>query len=309
MATRASSSNLAAHAALVLANASWGLISPVIKHLLLMGPISALALSGLRILGATALFWIVSFAVPSKWLPKEKIARRDWLPIFVSSLLIITLNQALYIIGLEYTSPIDSSVVSSTTPIFTMILAAIFISEPITRLKGFGVLLGMIGTLMLIFSEAHTDTHATNPMLGNSLCLVAQFCAAVYYVFYKGLASRYSAFTLMKWMFLFSAASYALPFCIGDLMEVSWAQMPLAGWADAAFIIVFPTFIAYTIIPFAQKRLKPTLISMYNYLQPVFSFIYSAIIGLAVFTFTKSVAIALIFVGVYMVTQSGKQRR
>ena len=297
-----------AHIALVIANASWGLVSPVAKHLLLMGPVSGLCLSGVRIFGATALFWLTSLLLPEKWLRHEKISKGDWLPIFISSLLIITFNQALYIIGLEHTSPIDSSVVSSTTPIFTMVLAALFISEPITRLKGIGVALGLTGALMLIFSEAGQDVAASNPALGNAMCLVAQVCASIYYVFYKGLASRYSAFTLMKWMFLFSSATYVLPFCLAPMAGVDWAALPLAAWGDIAFIVVFPTFVSYTIIPFEQKRLKPTLVSMYCYLQPVTSFVYSALIGLALFTVTKSVAIALIFLGVYMVTQSAHRK-
>ena len=57
-------------------------------------------------------------------------------------------------------------------------------------------------------------------------------------------------------------------------------------------------------IPISQKTLRPTVISMYNYVQPIVASLIAIIVGLDTFTLVKAIAITLVFVGVYVVTQS-----
>lgn len=291
------------HVAMLFANMVWGIMSPISKTVLMSGLISPIALSAMRIAGGALLFWICSLLLPRSVVKREKVTPRDMLKIFMASLLIITSNQALYIIGIGFTSPIDSSVMSTITPIFTMIFAAIFISMPITWLKASGVALGLGGALMLVLSDPGGDTHASNQLLGDSLCLIAQVCAALYYVLFSGIITRYSAFTLMKWMFLFSAVTY-VPCAIPWLVEVQFSAIGLNLWLSIAYIIVFATFLGYLLIPISQRVLKPTVVSMYNYFQPLTAALLTAILGIGQFGPMKVVATALIFAGVWFVTQS-----
>ena len=291
------------HVAMLFANMVWGIMSPVSKTVLMSGLISPIALSAMRIAGGALLFWACSLLLPRTVVKDEKVAPRDMLKIFMASLLIITANQALYIIGIGFTSPIDSSVMSTITPIFTMIFAAIFISMPITWLKASGVALGLGGALMLVLSDPGGDTHASNQLLGDSLCLIAQVCAALYYVLFSGIITRYSAFTLMKWMFLFSAVTY-VPCAMPWLVEVQFSAIGLDLWLSIAYIIVFATFLGYLLIPISQRVLKPTVVSMYNYFQPLTAALLTAILGIGEFGPMKIAATALIFAGVWFVTQS-----
>lgn len=291
------------HVAMLFANMVWGIMSPISKTVLMSGLISPIALSAMRIAGGALLFWICSLLLPRSVVKREKVTPRDMLKIFMASLLIITSNQALYIIGIGFTSPIDSSVMSTITPIFTMIFAAIFISMPITWLKASGVALGLGGALMLVLSDPGGGTHASNQLLGDSLCLIAQVCAALYYVLFSGIITRYSAFTLMKWMFLFSAVTY-VPCAIPWLVEVQFSAIGLNLWLSIAYIIVFATFLGYLLIPISQRVLKPTVVSMYNYFQPLTAALLTAILGIGQFGPMKVVATALIFAGVWFVTQS-----
>lgn len=291
------------HVAMLFANMVWGIMSPISKTVLMSGLISPIALSAMHIAGGALLFWLCSLLLPRSVVKREKVTPRDMLKIFMASLLIITSNQALYIIGIGFTSPIDSSVMSTITPIFTMIFAAIFISMPITWLKASGVALGLGGALMLVLSDPGGDTHASNQLLGDSLCLIAQVCAALYYVLFSGIITRYSAFTLMKWMFLFSAVTY-VPCAIPWLVEVQFSAIGLNLWLSIAYIIVFATFLGYLLIPISQRVLKPTVVSMYNYFQPLTAALLTAILGIGQFGPMKVVATALIFAGVWFVTQS-----
>ncbi len=292
----------ASHGALLLANIAWGMMSPVSKDVLLSETVSPLALSGIRILGGALLFLIFSYLLPTRMQTRQPVRRRDILPLLACSILIISANQGLFILGIGYTNPIDSSVMSALTPLLTMLLAAIFLGFPVTWLKAAGVGIGLAGVILLVSGSPQNEL-AENPLLGDTLCFTAQLCAAIYYVAFRGLIMRYSPFTMMKWMFLMSAVTY-VPICIPDMLAIDYSALPTSIWCEFAYIIVFATFLGYLCIPFAQKHMRPTMVSMYNYLQPVAAAVCAVALGVGAFGFRKAGATLLILIGVYFVNRS-----
>lgn len=290
------------HLALLVANVSWGLMAPFLKDLLNEGVITPMALSGFRIIGGALLFWLVSLFVTNKG-AVEKVERRDILPLIMASLLVIGLNQVLIILGMSYASPVDASVVCSLTPIFTLVFGAVLMSFAITWVKVLGVIAGFGGALLFIFAgEADAAINVSNPLLGNTLCLLAQVCGALYLVCFGKLIAKYSILTLMKWMFLISAIAI-LPLTLGDMLSVEWSSLSLSGYFDFAFILLFGTCLAYMLIPVAQRRVDPTVIAMYNYLQPIVAVVFSVLAGLAVLNSMNMLATLLVFVGVWLVNR------
>ena len=140
---------LKGHAALWVANIIWGLNAPIGKSVLWAEThpqgVSPFALSVYRMLGACRLFWTASL-----FLPREKVAPRDIVLLLFASVFGIQLNQMLFLWGLSLTSPIDTSIIATIVPVLTMVLATLFLREPITWLKAGGVLLGCGGALLLI---------------------------------------------------------------------------------------------------------------------------------------------------------------
>ena len=296
------SEKLQGHLALLVANVSWGLMAPFLKDLLNEGVITPMALSGYRIIGGALLFWLVSLFVPNSG-KSEKVERGDILPLIMASLLVIGLNQVLIILGMSYASPVDAAVVCSLTPIFTLVFGAVLMSFGFTWVKAVGVAIGLGGALMFVFAgDADSSINVSNPLLGNTLCLLAQVCGALYLVCFGKLISKYSILTLMKWMFLISAIGI-LPLTIGDMLSVEWAKLSLSGYFDFAFILLFGTCLAYMLIPVAQRRVDPTVIAMYNYLQPIVAVVFSVLAGLAVLNGKNVIATLLVFVGVWLVNR------
>lgn len=291
------------HVAMFMANVAWGAMSPVTKDVLLSGTITPVALSAIRIAGGAMLFWVFSMLLPARIAPSEHIQKTDWPMLFLASVLMISANQGLYIIGIGYTSPIDSAVMSALTPVITMVLAALLIGQPITLLKVAGVIMGLGGALLMVLANGHGSESASNPMLGDTLCLAAQFCAALYYVKFVSIINRYSPFTMMKWMFTFAAITY-VPCVIPWILDVDFKTLPLDIWFELAYIIIFATFIAYLLIPFSQRYLRPTVMAMYNYLQPASAALLASLLGVGTFGAVKVLATGLIFVGVWFVTRS-----
>ncbi len=286
------------HLAILGANVIFGLFAPVSKDLLASGVMSSYALTLLRMFGAALIFWIASL-----FMPREHVRHRDMALLFFASLFGILLNQGCYIAGLSMTSPIDASVVTTTVPIITMILAAFVLQEPITGKKVSGIFIGAIGALMLILNSRHETSGGGNHFLGDLICLMGELSFAIYLVFFKKLVSRYSAVTVMKWMFVY-ASICSVPFCYDDVSQINYAAFSWETYAQLAFIIVCATFVAYLLIPIGQQRLRPTVVSMYNYVQPLIASLVAVMIGQDHFGWPKAIASLLVFLGVYVVTSS-----
>ena len=190
---------LKGHLSMTTANMMWGLMSPISKMVLITSIITPFIIVEIRVIGAAILFWIASI-----FTKREHVSPPDLLKLFFASMLGVLFNQGLFTIGLGMTSPVDASIITTSTPILTMIIAAIYLKEPITNKKVSGIFLGASGALLLIVSNQNTSgtTHNSN-IWGDIVCLTAELSFALYLVLFKQLISRYSPITLMKWMFTF----------------------------------------------------------------------------------------------------------
>lgn len=285
------------HLSIFAVNLIFGINTPITKSILNSSlNIDALALTYLRFIGATLVFWLVSilFKIP-------KANKKD-IPFFIlASLFGVVLNQTSFVFGLSKTSPVDASIVVSLTPIVTMIFSAIFIKEPITFKKVLGVLIGCSGALILILSN--TSSGGNSNWIGNAICFVSCLSYGLYLTAFKPLIQRNHPITLMKWMFLFGTI-ISTPFTFSHLTNIEFSQIDADITLRILYVILGATFVTYLLIPVGQTRIRPTTLSMYNYLQPIVTTVLSVFMGLGVFGLKQSIATALVFLGVYIVTQS-----
>lgn len=292
---------IAGHTSMFLANISWGLMSPLSKGVLILGTISSFSLISFRVGGAAIAFWVASL-----FIKREKVGLRDLLLLFVASLFAIVFNQGVFIIGLSMTAPINASMVTTTLPIITMIISAMYLKEPITWKKFLGIVIGGAGAILLIVNSQQTvngSGAANSSIWGILLCFFAQFSYAIYFVLFKKFVARYSPITIMKWMFLFASICY-LPFAYKDLISIDYSAISISIYRDIAFIVLGSTFFSYLMIPIGQKYLRPTVASMYNNIQPIVATIAAVMWHLDSFGIIKGVAITLVFSGVYVVNKS-----
>ena len=285
------------HLALLVCNVLWAMDYPfyniVLPHY--VHPMAMVSAS----LVATALFSLV----PLLWQKAEKVERADIRKLIGAALLIGVLRKVFIMYGLSMTSPIDASVVTTTAPIFAMIIAALYLREPITGMKIAGVAIGAVGALMLIFSSPAAASSGSGSVGGDLLCMFAQLSYATYFVVFKGLIGRYGPVTLMKWMFLFATLCW-LPFGAEDFVSTRWQAFGWRNFAEVGFIVLGATFLTYLLLPVGQKNLRPTVGCMYNYLQPLVASLVAVLAGMDRFTTIKAAAVVLVFAGVYAVTRS-----
>ena len=293
------------HASMLGANTLWGLMSPISKFVMLGGAVSPLVVTDLRIGGAMLLFWLTSlFQKP------EHVHHKDMVKLFGASLLAIMFNQGCFIFGVSLSSPGDASIITTSMPLWAMVLAAFILKEPITGKKVLGIAAGAFGALLLILGSRGTDIQAeakSTAIWGDLLVLTAQLSYALYIVLYKNFVNQYSLVTIMKWMFTY-AFICTLPFSANSLMTTDWASLVPAEVGGLAFIVVGATFFSYMLVVIGQKNLRPTVAGMYNYIQPLVACIVAICWGMDSFNVTKGIAVVLIFGGVYLVTASRSRK-
>ena len=289
------------HVAMLAANSMWGLMAPLAKFVMIGGAVSSLVMTDLRVFGAMILFWIFSF-----FQKREHVGHKDLMKLFVASLLAIVFNQGSYIFGVGMTSPVDASIITTSMPLIAMILAAIFLKEPITGKKILGIAVGASGALLLILGSSQasgTTVKGDNPLLGDVFVLLAQCSYAFYFVLFKNFVTKYSAVTVMKWMFTY-AFICLLPFSYSSLLATDWLALDGARIASILFVVVGATFLSYILIIVGQKNLRPTVAGMYNYIQPLVATIVAICWGMDSFNLTKVLSVVMIFGGVWLVTSS-----
>ena len=292
------------HFACFTAYLIFGLNIVVCKDLTSSGAISPLALFTLRSLGAGVLFWLISL-----FLPKEQVERRDLPKIFVASVLGFFLTQISFLMAISRITPMDCSIVASLSPLYTMFIAAYALKEPLSAQKIGGVVLSLCGVLYLILTSV-TSTSAvvqTTPV-GVLLMIANSLCFSLYLGIFKPTITKYSVVTFMKWIFLFSTLM-SLPFSAKEIVHTDFAALPLSYMAELAFLIICATFVTYFLIPIGQKRLRPTLVSMYSYVQPIVAIVVSIYVGMDTLSWQKVLAAVTVFAGVIIVSRSRQKEQ
>lgn len=254
----------------------------------------------LRVTGAALLFWIISF-----FGPKEKIEKRDWSRILVCSILGMVINMLSFFKGLQLSTPINSAVLVTITPIIVVILSAFFLSERITLNKSLGVLLGFAGAIGLILFGAEVRQDAPNIPLGNFLFVVNATSYGAYLIVVKKLIEKYHPFTLMKWLFTI-AVVINLPITLPEVMEIEWSTMPMWAYGSVAFVVIGTTFLTYLFNVFALTELKASTIGAFMYMQPLVGILFALFSGKDHLTLVKIVATAFVLVGVYLASKRSK---
>ncbi|RZN84664.1 MAG: DMT family transporter [Winogradskyella sp.] len=253
----------------------------------------------LRVIGATALFWLMSV-----FLPKEKIERKDFKTIFFASVFGVFINMLFFLKGLEFTTPIHASTIMTITPIVILVLSVFILKERITQLKVIGIVIGFIGALILTLYGKSARV-ADNIPLGNLMIFLNAISYSIYVILVKKLTDKYHPFAFIKWLFLFGLI-LVTPFGYSELSSVKWTSFTPYIIFAVAFVVIGATFLTYLLNPWAISKLKASTVGIFIYLQPVIAGLFAIASGADFIDAIKISAMLLIFLGVYFVTKKPK---
>ena len=249
----------------------------------------------LRVIGAFSLFTLSYFLFVN-----EKVEKKDIFRLAICGVFGVAINQLLFFEGLNLTTPINAAIVMTISPILVILLSFLMIKEAITFRKSLGILLGLMGASMLILKEGGID-FSSNHETGNWFIFINATSYALYLVIVKPMIEKYHPITVMFYVFGFGLL-YVLPFGFTNLVNVNWAIIPSNIYLEIAFVVVCTTFIAYLFNSIALKKLTPTTVSIYIYLQPILASLFAIFWGSDSLDGQKIIAAILIFFGVYLVS-------
>ncbi|MBA3898862.1 MAG: DMT family transporter [Bacteroidetes bacterium] len=288
-----------AHFALLVANIIYSINYTVAKDVMpfYIGP-SGFVL--IRATGALLLFWLSGLLVKN-----EKIAFNDFGKLLLCGLFGVAINQLFFFEGLSLTSPINAAIIMVSTPILVLVFSSIIIKEKVTGNKVAGIILGVSGALLLIIGNSSIISGIQSNPLGDTFIFLNAASYAVYLVLVKSLMKKYSALTVIKWVFLFGIV-FVIPIGFSQATAIEWAEIPQIIWYAIAFVVFGTTFLAYLLNTFALKAVSPTVTAVYIYLQPLLAAMIALMFGKDELDLIKVGSAILIFTGVYLVSRKRK---
>lgn len=254
-----------------------------------------------RLVGGCLLMWIVSL-----FLKCEKIARHDWLKLILGGAIGLFAFIYLFVTSLRYGNPIDISIIMTLPPIFVILIGVIFLKQRPSIAEYIGIAVSMAGAAVVIL-YGQSGKNGSDNLLGDLLAVASTLCYAFYLVILQGPTKTYRPVNMLRWVFLFSAvpALFLIP---------GMQTMPIlhttesAPWLEIGFILLGPTFLAYFLVQPAEKRIGSELVSLYQYLLPVFATITAVVMGLDHLKGIQVIAMVIIIAGMVL-TNIGKRRR
>ena len=285
-----------AHLVTLAAFLCFGLMSPLCKWAMEGGLISGVSMAAFRLCGAAALFWLASLSVP-----RQPIERRDWKSLVIMSLCGMGINQFCYVLGVQYTSPTNACVITTSTPVFTFVLSALFLGAAVTLRRVTGLAIAATGALILILGSQQHGGRSGSP-LGDAICLFSQFSVSFYFVFFSGVIKKYHPLILMRWLFLISAVLTA-PFWAVEILGMPWGQLGLPEILGTAYVVFFGSFVSYLLMIVGQRYLEPPVVTAYNYIQPAIAALVGILLGVDALNWQKVAAVVLIAAGVWAISR------
>lgn len=250
----------------------------------------------LRTGGAALLFWISSLFVTS-----EKIARQDWKPLILAAILGASINMLSFFKGLELSTPINSSILVTITPIIVVIFSSILLKEKIYFTKVLGIAMGLVGAIGLVIYGKEVRIDAPNIPLGNTLFIFNSTAYGLYLIVIKKVMEKYQPITVLKWVFTI-AFIVNLPITYSSFSQINW-EMPPSIIASVIFVILGTTYMTYLFNGFALTKLKASTVSSFVYVQPLIGIIVAILSGQDQLNFTKAAAGILVLSGVYFASK------
>ena len=240
--------------------------------------------------------------VPLIWEKPERVEPHDRLKIIGAALLIGVARKLCMMFGLAQTSPIDGSIISTTTPLLVLLLSVFVGLERFTKVKVLGLFLGMAGAVAVILSS-NPGAHEMSGLVGNILIFTSACVSAAYMVWFKKLVAKYRITTLLRWIYCTSAI-VMLPIGAHDILATDISTMSAKILFATLFVLVIPTYIPNLLLNYSLKVVAPTVSSIYSYIQPIVAIALAVAMGLDRLHLDTMLFALVIFGGVGLVVFS-----
>jgi len=254
-----------------------------------------------RLIGAAIVFAVIQRSLRPLWL----MPKRDLLWLTLCSIVGVVGNQFIYLRGLSLTTVINTTLLSTTIPVFTLFVSILLGHDRLSLRRLAGISLAAGGVIYLVNpARADVSAHTT---LGNLMVACSSLLYAVYIVISKDLFERYGALNVITWIFVVGSI-VTIPAGVYSLGSAHVYTLGPTVWLTILFVILFPTVVAYYLNAWALTRVTPSTVAIYIYMQPLFAFGVAPFLLGEKWNWRTVVAAVFIFSGVALVTRRGRSR-
>ncbi len=289
-----------AHLGLILSYVIWAVNYPLYK-VIMPHYISPYAMTML-VVGVAALLAFASML----FVPIEPVRRQDILKLVAAAALMGIAKKLFLMVGIQHTSPIDASIIATLGPILVLVISVMFLVDRFTPMKVLGMALGLAGALVVILSGSGMQA-PSDKLGGDAVVLLAIVASSFSMVWLKELIMRYKPVTLLRWIYPV-AAVMMLPIGLGPLLRTDFSAMPAHVAWIVAYVAVVPTFGPNYLLIYSLHYVKPTISSIYFYLEPVIATAISVAMHMDTLSWDRALASLAVFAGVLLVVLSYKNR-
>lgn len=279
--------------ALVLVQVAFAVHYVVAK--ILLAAIDPAAWAALRVLAAAVILFVV-YAVRGP----VRVSRGDLLRLAGLSVFGVVLNQICFIEGLSRTTPAHSALINTTIPVATICFAVLLGKEKLRGSTAMGILLAMSGVLVLLRVD-HLELRA-EWFAGDLLTQANAASFALFLVISKDTIRRVGSLPSTVAVLCFGSLGVAL-YGGPAAVAVDYGTVPARVWGIAAFIVVFPTVLAYFLNYWALARVESSHVALFVYLQPILASALSVVWLGEEITARLVASSALVFLGVLFATR------
>ena len=228
-----------------------------------------------------------------------KIIKKEYKKLFFLGAMGCGVCGAFPFLAGETTTVTNMGIIYTSSPIFIILISAIFFNEKINLIKIIGLVSCLIGVFAIIIKGDLNLLLNLNFTIGDLWMLAAAIGWALYsiYLFYwKSELPLFQRFTLVA----FFGAISLLPFYIIEEAVVQKTSFNLQFFLWVVFAAISPGIIAFTLYTQAQKKLGASLTGFTLYVFTIYAAIYGFIFFDEKLETFHYIGTVLVFIGVYL---------
>jgi drug/metabolite transporter (DMT)-like permease len=203
------------------------------------------------------------------------LPRRDWLPMFVLSIVGVGLFQACWGLGMSRTAPSIGSIVMTTTTAFSAILAWMA-GRRLSALGWLGIVIAFAGVVLVVNNSLIRVTLALDNLGGALFWMGSAFAWALYVDRCTPYSARLGALRVMAWTTLIGAVLLTLLSLVFDSPS-EFGRLSHWQWGYWLYTAIFPVGVAFLGLTIGFERLGTSRVMVYMYLMPVAAVALSAV--------------------------------
>lgn len=197
---------------------------------------------------------------------RPPIEKRDWWRIILLGILVIPLNQTLFLFGQSLTGAGHGAFIFSTTPVWLFLLSVLHLHEKATWRRLTGILMATAGVMVIMWS-GHAK-FGSGYLLGDMIIVVSVIAWGYYTILGQDLVRKYGAFRVTAYALASGSAIY-LPFGAYFALRYDYSQSTPGAWGSVLYMAIGLSVVVYVLWYWLIKHVEISRIAVYQNVQPI----------------------------------------